>query len=303
MSYSSTGSYNWLLFFLRFSALPFLCTHCSLPWCSQGQSFVAHSSQRLRRKTWQTAVLIGLQFAAVSEQLLGQSDTLAAWCPMFKTMRTRRDVWKNMFCFVYVDCQVARLSLSSGMLKPIQDASWDLPAATQSVVSDRSPYSAVWHSSPLLRKSLWAPRCETAQTEFLLPTKALCPGRELVDPPQAALLTDPHEEAKYVEMLKESEGSVCSWDMRHAINLVLGQSAPSVLLGRFSKTFTVFVTGLASHLEDFELWQSQAICSCIHASTQQNQLSCTPRFHVMLKNEIITKARTWHHNPITHGLS
>lgn len=187
MSYSSTGSYNWLLFFLRFSALPFLCTHCSLPWCSQGQSFVAHSSQRLRRKTWQTAVLIGLQFAAVSEQLLGQSDTLAAWCPMFKTMRTRRDVWKNMFCFVYVDCQVARLSLSSGMLKPIQDASWDLPAATQSVVSDRSPYSAVWHSSPLLRKSLWAPRCETAQTEFLLPTKALCPGRELEDPPQAEL--------------------------------------------------------------------------------------------------------------------
>lgn len=60
---------------------------------------------------------------------------------------------------------------------------------------------------------------------------------------------------------------------------------------------------VASHLEDFELWQSQAICSCIHASTQQNQLSCTPRFHVMLKNEIITKARTWHHNPITHGLS
>ena len=91
-----------------------------MPWCSQGQSFVAHSSQRLRRKTWQTAVLIELQFAAVSEQLLGQSDTLAAWCPMFKTLRTRRDVWKNMFCFVYVDCQVARLSFSSGMLKPFK---------------------------------------------------------------------------------------------------------------------------------------------------------------------------------------
>lgn len=141
----------------------------------------------------------------------------------------------------FVDCQVARLSLS-GMLKPIRDASWDLPAATQSVVSDRSQYSAVWHSSPLLRKSLWAPRCETAQTEFLLPTKALCPERELEDPPEAALLTNPHEEPKYVEMLKESEGSVCSWDMRHAINLVLGQSAPSVLLGRCSKTFTVCVT-------------------------------------------------------------
>lgn len=111
---------TWLLFFLRFSALPFLCTHCPLPWCSQGQSFVAHSSQRLRRKTWQTAVLIELQFAAVSEQLLGQSDTLAAWCPMFKTLRTRRDVWKNMFCFEYVDCQVARLSLSSGMLKHVK---------------------------------------------------------------------------------------------------------------------------------------------------------------------------------------